>query len=394
MSRDGLGPRLPELRDEQGPLRPRRAWPADETGSGALVVEAVAADGRVVGAVLRDGEVRLVRRDLRLPLLDAWRTRPGARVIAYRAGKRAVLSVSPHGAGARAGPPAAPEYFVKLARPGAARHAVSTLQAVTARLTGVPGAPRLPSLLGHDDDHGAVTLSALPGRPLRDVITAAARTGDLVLTARAGTAVGQAMSSFAAPLPPAELGRHTLGDELDVLQRWVGDAARHRVVRGQWWRRLSASHQRAAELLAALTPAAGVMTHRDLHDGQVLLDRAAGPASGALMVTFLDLDTAAISDPALDLANLLAHLDLLAATGQARRVPGAVACFRSHLAARLRHAGHPVLGQDPARVDALRAAARVRLAAVHAFRPAAATVVPALLAPPVLPAWCPSGELS
>lgn len=144
------------------------------------------------------------------------------------------------------------------------------------------------------------------------------------------------------------------------------------------------------------------MTHRDLHDGQVLVDRATVDASAvtgswsATPVGFLDLDTAAVAHPGLDLANLLAHLDLLAGAGpghqggqggQGTGTHGVLVCFQRGLTDALRQHAHPVLGENPAGVEVLRAVTRVRLAAVHAFRPNAPDVVPGLLAPSVLPPW-------
>jgi aminoglycoside phosphotransferase (APT) family kinase protein len=95
------------------------------------------------------------------------------------------------------------------------------------------------------------------------------------------------------------------------------------------------------------------LIHRDLHDLQVLIDDHGS-------VGVLDFDLMAIGDPALDLANLLAHLDL-------RQRQGLI-----DDAAPLRRAvqrgyapGAPLAG----RVPGYEALARQRLAAVYAFRP-------------------------
>ncbi|MDO5511433.1 phosphotransferase, partial [Corynebacterium sp.] len=63
---------------------------------------------------------------------------------------------------------------------------------------------------------------------------------------------------------------------------------------------LQAVVARACADLRALPPGDLVPTHRDLHDKQLLWERNAGPG-------LLDVDTACLADPALDVANLRAH---------------------------------------------------------------------------------------
>jgi aminoglycoside phosphotransferase (APT) family kinase protein len=90
------------------------------------------------------------------------------------------------------------------------------------------------------------------------------------------------------------------------------------------------------------------------------------------VVGVLDLDLAATGEPALDLANLLVHLELRSLQGLC---PGARAraC-----------AGAVVDGYDPGldtwrRVSAYALTTRLRLAAVYAFRPGSAGIGRALL---------------
>lgn len=71
----------------------------------------------------------------------------------------------------------------------------------------------------------------------------------------------------------------------------------------------------ADQLVIDGDPATSAVLHRDLHDGQVLVD---GDRAG-----LLDLDTLAVGDPALDLGNLLAHLDLPVAQNRCSRAAGA-----------------------------------------------------------------------
>ena len=139
-------------------------------------------------------------------------------------------------------------------------------------------------------------------------------------------------------------------------------------MRGGTAARLAADADAAAEALRALPPLPPVLAHRDLHDGQVLLTAGSAADLAAATPGLLDLDTAALADPALDAGNLLAHLDLAAAAGHADAARAAAVGVVEHVAL------------DPARIQVLRRAAAVRLCAVHAYRPAGPEVVPALLA--------------
>jgi Ser/Thr protein kinase RdoA (MazF antagonist) len=97
------------------------------------------------------------------------------------------------------------------------------------------------------------------------------------------------------------------------------------------------------------------LLHRDLHDKQVMID-ARGRAG------LLDFDTVARGEPALDLANMLAHLDLRVMQRRCTPQAGAEA-GRAFIEG---YAPSPaVLG----RVPEYRAAALLRLACVYSYRP-------------------------
>src|SRR5699024_6771465 len=96
------------------------------------------------------------------------------------------------------------------------------------------------------------------------------------------------------------------------------------------------------------------LIHRDLHDKQILIsnDRAG----------LLDFDLAAVGEPALDVANLLVHLELRAEQGLLAQ-DAAEALTAAFL--------DEYRPSDPVRaaLPAYAAATRVRLAAVYRFRP-------------------------
>lgn len=381
-----LGPSLPPLQDERGVLVARRVWPDAGRGAEALVVEATGEDGRVVAARVARGAAVVVDQDRRLPALTRWTGHPTARLIAHRCGKRAVLTL--HDEGVCSTEP--PAQYVKLARPAATERAAERLESVRRALAQSPQAPSVPEVDEQDLGAGVLVLAALPGPSVRELILQAAASGRMRGAEQAGRRVGVALTAFAAAPAADGIGVHTVHDELAVLKQWVGASLTCSVVRGVFRERLVAAHRSAAARLLALPPAPAVLTHRDLHDGQVLVDPE-GLRSGAHQrstVAFLDLDTVAYADPALDLGNLLAHLDLLAGRrGAGAGTVRAAASFQDGVAQALSAEGHPVTGHDPERVEAFRAATRVRLAAVHAFRPGAPDLVPALLGPSTLAAW-------
>lgn len=308
-----------------------RVWPRRSGDpSAGLVLEGRLGD-RVVAATAEgfDAPVRLRAQDPRLPELAG---HPG-RVVGHRWGKRAVLA---HEGG-----------FVKLAPARATRTARERHASLTRALQGVPQAPDLVEIAGASAT--ALELRAASGVDLTSVLAA----GPAERCRQAGARTGRAVAAVASAHAP-DLPVHDTEAEAVVLRRWVADAEAFGVLPAGLGRR-------AEEALSALVPAtaAPVPSHRDLHDGQVLLGER---------VTFLDVDTAALAEPALDPANLLAHLDLAAARGRRESAAAVEAGLWSAW-------GH----LDRQRVRVLRQVARCRLVAVHSFRGLPADVAAELL---------------
>ncbi|MEJ5868804.1 phosphotransferase [Pseudokineococcus sp. 5B2Z-1] len=331
----------------------RRAWPADLRAPGPDLVLELEVDGRVRAGRVVGGGLQVLDDDPDLPALAALAAEPGAVVVGHRAGRRAVVR-------------RADGAFAKVARRSATRRALARLAAVDALLADAPAAaPARPEVLEADPGAGVVVLAAADGTPL-DALLARGRAGEC---RRAGLLLGRALAVLAAagPAPTAGDGgwpTHTLEDEAATTRRWTAAATAAGVLPPGEAAALAARQERALAALAALPAAERVPAHRDLHEGQVLV-RGDG-------VLLLDWDTAALADPAADVANLLAHLDRLAAVSPSRPATGRrrVAAAAAGLRAGLREGGHPTT-TDPAgaaRTDVLREVAAVRLVAVHAFR--------------------------
>lgn len=340
-----------------------RAWPR---GRDHALLELGAADGSSRGAEAFSGEPAARKRlaaspgarllaspakpgwvlvhprevDAALPAL-AERLALGESVVVHRPGRRAVL---------RGPGPNAP--FVKVLRRGRAADATGRHRALAAVLA-VSGADvRTAEIVWEDGD--ALATGGLPGVTLlrfgQDAVgdgaheAAWSAVGRLLRALRAhdGEADGEATPSI--PVHDARAEHATTLAWLEPVLAWglLPDVA-------------------PAEVAAALAPLLReapeprALLHRDLHDQQVLV-----APDGSLGL--LDLDTVARGESALDLANLLAHLDL-------RQRQGLLTPER-------RRRAHDALlaSADPgpatlARLPAHLVAARLRLAAVYAVRP-------------------------
>jgi aminoglycoside phosphotransferase (APT) family kinase protein len=320
-----------------GPLTLRRAWPADEH---ELTLEYETAAGGIVTGRWAEGELVLHApgEDHRLPGLAPLLDEPGATIVSHRAGRRAVVRTA--------------DGFAKVVRPARAAAVARAAQRAADLTAGAPFA--VPRAESWDLEHGVVRFPALAGTPLREFVgTPAAETAGLV----AGAAVR------ALHVRPATgLAAHDAAAEVGVAERWsrlLGAHARSgpaREVAGRVRELLPAV---AVRLLSQpVTPT--VPLHRDLHDGQLLIDETGH-------VGILDFDMLAAGEGALDLANLLVHIELAELLGSSAQ--GAQVAADG---VREGYALDPVTG---ARLDAYADAARLRLVCVHAFRPHGARAV-------------------
>lgn len=161
----------------------------------------------------------------------------------------------------------------------------------------------------------------------------------------------------------ADLVAHTPEKEAHVLQSWHKHALRHDsldslgmlgIAVDEVCRALSDSEQ--------CTPHdRWVSTHRDLHDKQLLWD--------GQTLHVLDLDTAARAEGALDLGNLLAHVELRILQGVFPR------SIRPALVETI-DAVADALGVTSQRLATYEQASRLRLAFVYSFRPSAQRWLP------------------
>ena len=295
----------------------RRAWPAGRDSEPASVsIECVDGRGRLrAGHITVGGAPDLLpyASDPALPALSRQLT---GRLVVHRAGRRAVVMETSR--------------VRKIVRPHKAASLVRahTTAASVLQVTGL----RTPRILGNGDD--VVDLELLPGRSL-DGWQRLTETWSL-------------LGDREADLPV-----HGPRQEAQVLQRWLASARHYGLIDQQ-----DLLHEQVIDTCLSLTEASGVhvLTHRDLHDGQLLWD--------GTDLSLLDLDTAAMAEAALDLGNLWAHADLMAVRG--RIGPEAHARVRGLLDDLAR-----TLPLTEQRLETYSRSSALRLVFVHAFRPAA-----------------------
>lgn len=143
---------------------------------------------------------------------------------------------------------------------------------------------------------------------------------------------------------------HEEKDEACVLINWVDNASFYFPSRGE---KLKKQAQQVIQRLSEVSSRGGVL-HRDLHDKQILL-------AGNLYPGFIDFDTLAWGPPALDLANLLVHLELRVLQNKATSL-------------QVQSIGKAIIeGYDCANIErdltTFLDVTRLRLACVYAFRP-------------------------
>ncbi|MDN5821583.1 MAG: phosphotransferase, partial [Brachybacterium sp.] len=249
--------------------------------------------------------------------------------------------------------------YVKIVRPGRA----ARLLVAIARAEDFTGPFRTAQVLAADND--TVTFAELPGhllheglpvadgswrRAWRDTLgawSAAVRSSRRRLDAAGTGAVGghaAALGHETVHGPAAEAAvLNTWCERADAVDR-AGARARGRAV--------AAAHRELARVDGVDRPA---LIHRDLHDKQILWRPGEPPA-------LLDVDTAALGDPALDVGNLRAHA--LWRELQGLWSPDQAEVVREEIDRAALHSGI-----RPETLAAYESGTIARLACVYAFRP-------------------------
>ena len=300
-----------------------------------MVLRRMALDERLPGLKLLHSPARATAVFSRYlgPDGDGYRA-VAAELLGHRLGKRAVVRFR-FEAGGRPPRSIVAKFYSPHGRRGWA--AMTAMQALWTGGFGAAAPVRVPRPMAYVGEWGALLMEDVPGRPLDELAAEAAAAGAVL--------AGRALARLhAAPLATPE--RHDVPDELALLERWVGLTTK---VLPALAGVLEPALARVATDLGATVCARPALIHRDYHDKQVLIAPAA--------TTIIDYDTLALGDPALDVANYLAHGDLARLSGVSQG--GIEAAFL---------AGYDAGGEGFAsRVAAYRRATHLRLACLYAF---------------------------
>jgi len=329
------------------PRRRQLSWKAptgavDYLGSLGLVVRLPGFDERLPGLKLLH-RPRLLRPILAADVLRANESagKVRAQILGHRLGKRCTVrfafKVSQDGSSGRVRRSVIGKFYKK-------RSLLAVQTAVTMawlRENGFHASSpiRVPNHFRVSRDWQTQIMEDVPGSALCELSAGEYRNG-------AGLA-GEALAKLHT-CPVRVSGCHSVDDELAVVTRWVklvgelgsdlapaADRARRRVVS-------------ALELCRTATRR---LVHRDFYDRQVLID--------GQRVAVIDFDTLCHADPAIDVGNFLAHLELARARGECR-ASGADEAFLAGYGAE-RAAG---MG---ARIEAYSKSALLRLACMVSF---------------------------
>ena len=233
--------------------------------------------------------------------------------------------------------------FTKVVRPS---RTADLAQRMT-RAAAVPGllAPRV---VATDESAGTIEMSTLPGRTLHDLLTDG-------MPAGTAEAIGAAVRTLHTAPDVDGVGGHDLGAEVDVTRALLDLARLHHALEPRTLDALDRDAARAASVVIGAGPVGGrSLLHRDLHDKQLLVDDG--------RVGMLDVDTIVLGDAALDLGNLLAHLDLRVRQGWT--LPSTAAEVEDGVLE-----GYAPDARTRAAASGYRALTRARLRALYAFRP-------------------------
>ena len=323
---------LLEYVDGEGRIVPGQ-WMADAHRLEEIARETAHRCPRTPSAIDGNGHVLLQPRgaDRRLVGLCGLLLRSGSALLAHRPERRAVARLNGT-AGVR---------FAKVVRPSR----LGGLVAPSRWLAAVANRPvALPEILELDQSRGVVIWSKLPGLSLHELLDNETR---LIPAARAAGKLLRWLHAVA----PEGTTVHDAAAEIGMLK---GQLERLRALEEPAWHRVRNASARVFEALGSGGPSP-CLIHRDFYDKQVFVDE--GDRCG-----LLDLDTMALGEPALDVANMLVHFELRALQ---QRCPTDVA---------ERAASSFLEGYEPAppvssRIGAYRQAGYLRLACLYAYRP-------------------------
>lgn len=213
-------------------------------------------------------------------------------ILAHRLGRRCITRIRfeqrlPQGSARSRGSVIAKLYRSRTDR---GRQVFAAMQRLWAGGFGAGSSLTIPNPIAYLADGNVLLMEDVPGTPLPDLPAPS------VLDGMAASGRMLAKLHRSAVVVPR---RHTVDDEIALLTHWVALVGRVYpeldAIGSEALRRIRAS-------LHAHRDARTTLVHRDVYEKQILLTSS--------RATLLDFDTLCMADPALDLGNFLAHLQL------------------------------------------------------------------------------------
>ncbi|MDQ7013379.1 MAG: sulfotransferase [Planctomycetota bacterium] len=339
------------------PLHLRRVWPRHESSLAMQYTDAAGisvpamwyADEKetqklgqklesVGGLLVRSGGVLLALQpngaDPKLPALEQLLQRPDASLVSHRPGRRAVIRLQGNGVA----------HFAKVLRPSRLGK-IMKLYGLMERMNN--RAFDIAVIEDADEESGVLLTRELQGTCMADIPASS----DAALVSACAEA-GRALRVMHQK-PPAWMDVHDAGAEIGMLEERLSCA---RAFLPELSEALSSAALSVFDALRE-TPGRETVVHRDFYDKQIVI----GPTG---RVGILDFDTLAAGEPALDVANMLGHLELRCLQGfcNADAAMGGARAF-------LHAYGNERVREDAARIAAYLDATRLRLAVLYAFWP-------------------------
>ena len=322
------------MKDPAALERVARQTARQSSGAGSGAPTAVLESERVL--------LQLGGADRKLAGLRTLLARPDATLLAHRPERRATV---------RLGDPAAAR-FAKVVRPSQI-HKVTTAPAHLASLSDRPFA--IPAVVEVDEPNGIVTCSRLEGSCLHELL------GQVKAFVDGAGKAGRALRGLHGCEPPRHCATHDAANEIIMLTKHLD---RLRALEPDVHAGFADAAERVFETLAE-SSCGSVLLHRDFYDKQVFIDPAGRTG-------LLDFDTFALGEPALDVANMLVHLQLRATQQRC-----SLDCAERATAAFL-EGYHPDAAVRQ-RLAAYQDATRLRLACLYTWRPQWRHLGPALV---------------
>lgn len=337
----------------------RRAWP--RTPGHALLELTDAAGGIVAGQwFASDDELReaaastpepsfsigsvLIQpagADDRLKALRKVAAAPGASLLVHRPSRRGVVRNTDAAGNVVA--------YTKVVRRSRADDVAQRGRVAASVLRDIAQVPEL--LVDSDVPQGILRWSVVPGATLADL----GQQPDWQVddARRVWAAAGRATAALHGAERDAVADLHDPAEEVRALHKWLPLAVHFGLLDADRVSPALAAVER--DLLAPVDqPVLGVL-HRDLHDKQLLIDDAG-------RIGLIDVDTLAVGERALDIANLLVHLEL-------REMQGLLAADTAAASREAFLAEVDAAKVPTDRIEVYRRSTFLRLAAVYAFRP-------------------------